>query len=167
MLLQTQLSEKQAAIAYASGELQQQQERYITLQNKAEADSREAAAAAARQVRQTKKLKQQMEIQLDAAQQHGERLQSLCDARGREKEQLTTELSEAQASAEESQVSFASCHCECCSLLHMDASGVYQFFTVALQAAFILDCHRQSPMMFRLGIGLCCVKQISHTDGPS
>ena len=125
MLLQAQLSEKQAAIAYANGELQQQQERYITLQNKFEADSREAAATAATQVQQTEKLKQQMQTQLDAAQQHGERLQSLCDSRCRENDQLTTELSEVQASAEEAQVSFASCPCGCCSLVHMDASGVY------------------------------------------
>lgn len=110
LLLQAELSDGQAAAAAVNDQLQQQQQLYITLQHKAETDSREAAAAAATQFQQTEKLKQQMEAQLHAAQEHGDKLQSACDARGRENEDLTAELSSAQASAEKSQVSFVSYH---------------------------------------------------------
>ena len=113
--VQAELSEKQAAIACANGQLQQQQERYIKLQNKAVAEKIGAAAAAATQSEHYEKVAQQLQAQLDKAQAGEEGLQSMCDAQGRQVEGLTAELTAAKTSVKKLQVSVASHLCKGCS----------------------------------------------------
>lgn len=78
----------------------------MTLQNKAKAESNEAAATAATQMQQSEKLAQQLQAQFNAAQVHGEGLRSTCDILSKRNEDLTAELSGSKASAESLQVSF-------------------------------------------------------------
>ena len=101
---QAELSQKDAAIVSASSQLQEQQERYITLQNKAKAESSEAAAAAATQLELSEKLVQQLRAQLKAAESRGDGLQSACDVQGKKIEGLTAELSASEVSAGKLQV---------------------------------------------------------------
>ena len=104
--MQIDLSEKEAAIACANSQLQEEQARNITLHNKAEAESSEAAATAAAQMQQSEKLAQQLQAQVDAAQLHGEGLQTTCDNLSRKNEDLIAELSGSKVSVENLQVSF-------------------------------------------------------------
>lgn len=112
--VQAELSGRQAAVACVNDQLQQQQQRYITLQNKAEDEKSEAAAAAATQTDHYEKMMQQLQAQLNEAQTHGKGLQSVCDAQGRKVNSLTAEVSAAQTSVKQLQVSFASHLCKCC-----------------------------------------------------
>lgn len=123
--MQAELSEKQAAVAKASSQLQQQQERYIILQQKAEADSKEAARAAATQTERYKKLGQQMQEERNAAQKHRDGLQSVCDAQGKKVQDLTAELSAAKASVKQLQVSCVSVSETAANVtgIHMQACG--------------------------------------------
>lgn len=112
--MQAELSERQRAVACVNDQLQQQQQRYITLQTKVEDEKSEAATAAVTQIEHYDRMKQQLQAQLNEAQTHGEGLQSECDTQGRKVEGLTAELSAAQTSVEQLQVSFASHLCKCC-----------------------------------------------------
>ena len=103
--MQVDLSEKEAAIACKNSQLQEEQEHYIRLQNKAEAENNEAAATATTQMQQSEQLAQQLQAQLDAARLHGKALQSTCDTLSRKSKDLTAELLASKASAETSQVS--------------------------------------------------------------
>lgn len=106
--MQAELSDKKAAVAQTNSQLQEQQERYIALQDKGEAESNKAAAAAAMQTEQSEQLAQQLQAQLETAQSRGDGLQSAYDVQGKTIEELTAELSGSKAAAGKLQVSVVS-----------------------------------------------------------
>lgn len=103
---------KEAAIARTHSQLQEQQERYTKLSHKAEAESNEAAAAAATQMEQSEKMAEQLRAQVGAAQLRGDRLQSSCDAQDQSFKDVTAELASSKACAETLQVSFMAHLCQ-------------------------------------------------------
>lgn len=118
------MSEKDAAVACTNSQLQEQQERNIAMQHKAKAESSKAAAAAAAQTKQSEKLAQQLQAQLEAADSRGDGLQSAFDVQGKKIKDLTAELSASKTAAGELQVCVVSRLCKCCNFACKQISGL-------------------------------------------
>ena len=118
------MSEKEAAVACTNSQLQEQQERYIVLQHKAQAESSQAAAAAVAQTEQSEKLAQQLQAQLEAAESRGDGLESAYDVQGKKIKDLTAELSASKTSASKLQVCVVSWLCKCCNFACKQISGL-------------------------------------------
>ena len=154
--MQVDLSEKESGIACANSQLHKEHERYLMLQNKAEAESNEAAAAAATQMQQSEKLVQQLQAQLDAAQLHGQGLQSMRDILSKKNEDLTAELSGSKASAESLQVSFITLAANAATL---QATTVCTSDLVTLR----IPLYNPSPLLHLL---VCTVSMRTVISGP-
>ena len=102
MLLQVQLFNEQATAAAARNQLQ---DRCTQLQSQHDSESKDAAAAAAKQVVKGQQAVQQLQAQLTVSQAQTEDLQESCSAHARQFAELTAELSDATTSAEALQVS--------------------------------------------------------------